>query len=199
MPQNFIHAPVVFAVLLVLRWSQRRIRIGELAGFVAVAARTDSRAQQGGANGFASGATAAGGGADATAGGGAGRRRRCCGRFGSGEWRPPISTTTRVSPSWIWSPLCGLVLLTFLPLTIARRRPEIDDEDLVGAGDLDHRMHARDAVVFDAQMAGRRLADLDDVARELRSGAAPLHDRCGKVIGIFVVTVASASARALGR
>ena len=38
MPQTFIHAPVVFAVLLVVRFSQRRIRIGELAVFVAVAA-----------------------------------------------------------------------------------------------------------------------------------------------------------------
>ncbi len=38
MPQTFIHAPVVFAVLLVVRVSQRRIRIGELAVFVAVAA-----------------------------------------------------------------------------------------------------------------------------------------------------------------
>ena len=38
MPQNFIHAPVVFLVLLALRWSQRQIRVRELLIFAAVAA-----------------------------------------------------------------------------------------------------------------------------------------------------------------
>ncbi len=38
MPQTFIHAPVVFAVLLAVRFSQRRIRVRELVVFVAVAA-----------------------------------------------------------------------------------------------------------------------------------------------------------------
>src|SRR5262249_40588777 len=48
----------------------------------------------------------------------------------------------------------------------ARRRPEIDDVDLVRARPLDYRVHARDGSVVDAQVARIELAYLDDVLRE---------------------------------
>ena len=48
-----------------------------------------------------------------------------------------------------------------------RRRPEVDDEDLVRPRDLDHRMHPRHAVVVDAQVARGVDADLDDLLRQL--------------------------------
>src|SRR5205814_7648614 len=47
-----------------------------------------------------------------------------------------------------------------------RRRTQVDDVDLARPGDLDHRVHARDRGVLDAQVARIELADLDDVLRE---------------------------------
>ena len=48
----------------------------------------------------------------------------------------------------------------------ARLVAEIDQRDVVGAGDLDDRVHARRELVVDAQVAARVLADLDDVLRD---------------------------------
>ena len=48
----------------------------------------------------------------------------------------------------------------------ARLVAEIDQRDVVRAGDLDDRVHARRELVVDAQMALRVLADLDDVLRD---------------------------------
>ncbi len=57
-----------------------------------------------------------------------------------------------------------LGLVDLLPVDQrALGRAEIDDVDLARTGDLDHRVHAADRLVVDAQVARRQLADLDDV------------------------------------
>ena len=61
----------------------------------------------------------------------------------------------------------NLALVDALPVHHRTRLiAEIDQGDVVGAGDLDDRVHTRGEVVVDAKVRSRVLADLHDVLRD---------------------------------
>jgi len=88
-----------------------------------------------------------------------GRGRGCLHRFSDGrvdrEFDPRIADL---------DPVAGRQLRLVDPLPVDERaasRTEIDDADVVGARDLDDRVHATDGLVVEPEVRRRDLAELD--------------------------------------